>query len=83
MREMTQQQWQTIEQTLAGLSADEKREIADRILQSLRTVDAVADRSLRQREALDRPCRTVEAMPTAEHGDGLTNRDHDCLIYTR
>ena len=80
---MTQQRWQAIKQTLAGLSADEKREAADRILQSLRTAGTAADRGLGQREALDRLCRTVEAMPTAEHGDGLTNRDQDRLIYTR
>ncbi len=75
---MTQQEWQVIEQTLAGLSADEKREVADRILRSLHDAS-----SLRQRNALERLCRTVEALPTAEHADGLTNRDHDRLIYAR
>jgi DNA-directed RNA polymerase specialized sigma24 family protein len=80
---MTQQQRQAIEQMMTGLSAEEKREVAERILQSLRIADAAAVRSVQQREALNRLCQTVEAIPTAEHVDGLTNHDHDRLIYTR
>lgn len=80
---MTQQQWEAVEQTLAGLSAPEKREIANRILQSIRTESLTADRITQQRETLSRLCRSVDAMPSAEPGDGLTNRDHDHLIYTR
>jgi hypothetical protein len=86
---MTDQQWEAIEHSLAGLSADQKREAAGRILESIRAEalapdsDVDADRARRQREALDRLCRAVDALPTTEHDDGLTNRGHDRLIYTR
>ncbi|MDR3620614.1 MAG: hypothetical protein P4L85_14780 [Paludisphaera borealis] len=80
---MTQQQWEAIEETLSGLSTPEKREVANRILESIRTENPSVDRTAKQREALAQLCRLVDTMPTAEHGDGLTNRDHDRLIYTR
>jgi hypothetical protein len=80
---MTHQKWEVIERTLAGLSVDEKREVAGRLLQSIRGEGPAADRSRQQRDALNRLCRSVDAMPTAKHSDGLSNRDHDRLIYTR
>jgi hypothetical protein len=86
---MTDRQWEAIEHSLAGLSADQKREVAVRILESIRgegpapDSDADTDRARRQREALDRLCRAVDALPVTEHEDGLTNRDHDRLIYAR
>lgn len=80
---MTHQQWEVIERTLAGLSVDEKREVAGRILQSICEGSPTADRTRQQRESLSRLCDRVDALPTAEHSDGLTNRDHDQLIYTR
>jgi len=80
---MTHQQWEAIEQSLAGLSAHEKREVATRILQSIGTEDLAIDRTRRQREALNRLCQSLDGMPAAQHSDGLTNRDHDRLIYTR
>jgi hypothetical protein len=80
---MTHQQWEEIERTLAGLSVDEKREVAGRILQSIQPEIPAADRILQQREALNRLCQSVDAMAAADHGDGLSNRDHDRLIYTR
>ncbi|APW62749.1 hypothetical protein [Paludisphaera borealis] len=80
---MTQQQWEAIEQTLSGLSAPEMWEVANRILKSIRTESPSVDRTAKQHEALTQLCRLVDTMPTAEHGDGLTNRDHDRLIYTR
>jgi hypothetical protein len=81
---MTHQQWEAIEQTLAGLSASEKQEVAKRILMSIREEGTPPqDRASTQRESLDRLCRTVDAMPAVPHGDGLSNRDHDRLVYTR
>ncbi len=80
---MTHQQWEAIEQSLAGLSAHEKRVVATRILQSIRTEGLTIDRTRRQREALNRLCQSLDAMPSAQHSDGLTNRDHDRLIYSR
>jgi hypothetical protein len=80
---MTHQQWEAIEQTLAGLSVREKQEVANRILQSIRVESSSAGRARQQREALSRLCQKIDAMPAVPHDDGLTNRDHDQLIYTR
>ena len=80
---MTEQQWEVIEQTLEGLSAHEKRAVATRILQSIRVESLTTNRTLGQRDALNRHCQSLDAMPAVQHDDGLTNRDHDRLIYTR
>jgi hypothetical protein len=40
-----------------------------------------ADRTRQQLEALGQLCRKLDAMPTAPTGDGLTNRDHDRILY--
>ena len=80
---MTHQQWETIERALAGLSMQDKRELADQILLSIRAEDPAPDRTRQQREALTKLCQRTDAMPAATQADGLTNRDHDRLIYTR
>ena len=80
---MSHQQWEAIERTLAGLSAQDKRELVDRILQSLQAESPAPDRALRQRDALARLCQKLDAMPAAMPSDGLTNRDHDRILYTR
>jgi hypothetical protein len=80
---MIHQQWEAIERTLAGLSAQDKRELVDRILQSLQAESPAPDRALRQRDALARLCQKLDAMPAATPSDGLTNRDHDRILYTR
>lgn len=80
---MIDRQWESIERSLVGLTAEEKREVADRIMESVRAGEAGTDRVGRQREALAELCRKLDAMPAVEHGDGLTNRDHDRIIYAR
>ena len=80
---MTLQQRETIERTLAELSMQDKRELVDQILRSMRTESSTLDHSGRQREALAQLCRKTDAMPVTTHDDGLANRDHDRLIYTR
>lgn len=80
---MTEAQWEAIERTLAGLTADDRRAVADRILASIPVESPDADRARRQREALDQLCRAMDALPAVEHGDGMTNRDHDRILYTR
>ena len=80
---MSHQQWEAIERTLAGLSAQDKRELVDRILQSLQAESPAPDRALRQRDALARLCQKLDVMPAATPSDGLTNRDHDRILYTR
>ena len=80
---MSHQQWEAIERTLAGLSAQDKRELVDRILQSLQAESPAPDRALRQRDALARLCQKLDVMSAATPSDGLTNRDHDRILYTR
>lgn len=41
------------------------------------------DRSAQQRENLRRLGRKLDAMPVAAADDGLSNRDHDRIIYGR
>ena len=45
--------------------------------------EGVPDRAGRQRENLKRLCEELEAMPAATPADGLTNRDHDRILYGR
>jgi Arc/MetJ-type ribon-helix-helix transcriptional regulator len=47
------------------------------------TTPSVTDRARQQAENFRRLCRTLDAMPTAEVADGLTNRDHDQILYGR
>jgi hypothetical protein len=77
---MTQQQWETIERTLQSMSVEDKRDVARRILESIKVGDFVAERTERQREALDRLCARVDAMPAVTHDDRLSNRDHDRIL---
>jgi putative addiction module CopG family antidote len=39
------------------------------------------DPARQQLENLKRLCQKLDAMPTAAHTDGLTNRDHDRILY--
>ena len=45
--------------------------------------NAIADRATRQRECLSKLCQKMDSMPSAEVADGLTNRDHDRILYGR
>jgi hypothetical protein len=40
-----------------------------------------ADRTRQQIENLRRLCQKLDALPTAPLSDGLTNRDHDRILY--
>jgi predicted DNA-binding antitoxin AbrB/MazE fold protein len=42
---------------------------------------ATSDEGLRQREVLSKFIAKMEALPNDVPNDGLTNRDHDKLIY--
>lgn len=81
---MTQQQWEAVERSLAGLTLEEKREVAVRLMESVRASSAVTvDVAERRRNALDRLRRRIDAIPAAENVDGLSNRDHDAILYSR
>jgi putative addiction module CopG family antidote len=45
--------------------------------------DIPADRTGQQLENLKRLCQKLDALPTATVTDGLTNRDHDRILYGR
>ena len=45
--------------------------------------DEAADRTARQLENLKRLGRKLDSMPTATVADGLTNRDHDRILYSK
>jgi Arc/MetJ-type ribon-helix-helix transcriptional regulator len=44
-------------------------------------IDEASDRTAEQHENLKRLGRKLEAMPTAAVADGLSNRDHDRILY--
>jgi Arc/MetJ-type ribon-helix-helix transcriptional regulator len=70
-------------------SADEALTEAVRLLQQrgpdqvpMTEARGTADRATRQREGLDRLCRRLDSMPIAPaDDDGLSNRDHDRILY--
>ena len=66
-------------------SATEAIEEAIRLLERNEPSDpaseGIVDRSSRRRENLERLFETLDAMPTADPADGLTNRDHDQILY--
>jgi putative addiction module CopG family antidote len=67
----------------AGLYAREDDVIRDALIRLKQAMPEGTQTPGHQREALDRLCQKLDAMPAATHGDGLTNRDHDRILYTR
>ncbi len=80
---MTDPQWEIIEQSLSGHTVQDKQELIDRLASSLREPLPEPERARRQREALARLCEKTDAMAVATPDDGLTNRDHDRILYTQ
>jgi hypothetical protein len=79
---MTPQQWETIERSLDGLSVQDRLELVEHIVRSIRVGDATSqDRTRQRRENLGRLRTGLAALPVAEPPDGLTNRDHDRILY--
>ncbi len=58
-------------------------ELIKRLRQSIRDETGTPEGGRQQRDALRQLRRTLDTMPTAQHGDGLTNHDHDHILYTR
>jgi predicted DNA-binding antitoxin AbrB/MazE fold protein len=48
---------------------------------STEAIASTTDEGLRQREVLSKFISKMEALPNDVPNDGLTNRDHDKLIY--
>ena len=79
---MTQQDFDTIVQTLARLTSAEKLALIEHLVRSLRA-PAAEDQGApaQQCEALQRLRRTMKALPIHNPADGFSNRDHDRLLY--
>lgn len=77
---MNQTLWETLERTLESLSATEKLEFIERVARSLRAATPSVS-GLEQREALQKLCRELGALPVHNPTDGFTHRDHDRILY--
>jgi hypothetical protein len=79
---MTQHQWQTIEKTLAGFTVQDKLELVARLMRSIQAdVGPAGDHTREQLEKLSELRRKLTVMPAATVSDGLSNRDHDQILY--
>jgi hypothetical protein len=79
---MSQQDFDTIVQTLERLTSGEKLALIEQIARSLQASSALElDVAQRQREALTRLRAKVKARPIQNPDDGFSNRDHDRLLY--
>jgi hypothetical protein len=79
---MTQQQWLSIEKTLSGFTVQEKLELVARLMRSIQAeVSPTGNHTVEQLERLTDLRRKLAAMPTTSISDGLSNRDHDQILY--
>lgn len=82
---------ETIEQAAAGLTRQEKLQLIEHLAHSLRQPDESASESpgtesgVPEKRAmlamLDDLRRELATLPVANPEDGLSNRDHDRLLY--
>ncbi len=79
---MAQQDFETVVQTLTRLTTGEKLALIERLARSLQEPAAEdlvsADQ---QHEALQRLRQALAPLPVRNPDDGLSNRDHDRLLY--
>ena len=79
---MTPQQWKTIEKSLADLTLQDKLELVTRLMRTIQADVAMAPEGTREQlETLSALRRKLAAMPAAAVSDGLSNRDHDRILY--
>jgi hypothetical protein len=79
---MTPQQWETIEKSLADLTLQDKLEVVTRLMRTIRTDVAMSPEETHgQLERLSTLRRKLASMPAAAVSDGLSNRDHDQILY--
>jgi len=73
---------QSVELALADFTVAEKLTLIERIARSIR-VEPVddAERAERQRLNRERLMASLADLPTVHHDDGLSNRDHDKILY--
>ena len=79
---MAQQDFDIIIQTLHRLTPGEKLALIEHLAHSLQSPIAVDQGSaIQQREALRHLRHALAALPVHNPEDGLSNRDHDRLLY--
>lgn len=78
----------TIEQAVAGLTRQEKLQLIEHLAHSLRQKDESLAQPRRtgaarpeKRKTLDALRQKLAALPVVNPDDGLSNRDHDRLLY--
>lgn len=71
--------WETVRESALSLSDRRKLELIRSLTESLLQIDADADGN--RRIALDELRREMAALPVSNPTDGLSNRDHDRLLY--
>lgn len=79
---------ETIEQAASRLTRQEKLQLIEHLAHSLRQPDESSSESPRsesatpeKRKSLDDLRRELARLPVANPEDGLSNRDHDRLLY--
>ena len=77
---MAQQDLDTLAQTVERLTPTEKLTLLERLARSLRETPTRTI-STQQRDALCRLRQELAALPVHNLGDGLSNRQHDQLLY--
>ena len=79
---MTPQEWQTIEKSLADLTLQDKLELVTRLMRTIQADVATSpEKTHEQLETLSALRRKVATMPATAVSDGLSNRDHDRILY--
>lgn len=77
---MAQQDFDTVVQTLDRLTTQEKLALIERLARTLQAPPQ-QKASDQQRAALQRLRRELAALPVRNPADGLSNRQHDQLLY--
>ena len=72
--------WEAIEQTLARLTRSEKVQLVQRLTRSLRPATSKFSAEQR-RDALNRLRKEIAELPVNNPADGFSNRDHDRVLY--
>ena len=79
---MTPQEWKTIEKSLADLMLQDRLEPVTRLMHTIQVDVAMSPEGTREQlETLSALRRKVAAMRATAVSDGLSNRDHDRILY--
>ncbi len=73
-------EWTSLREALGSLSQDEKLQLIELVVQSMRAPSS-SGASADRRMNLDRLRRELGTLPVANPADGFSNRDHDDALY--